>query len=373
MVVIIAVYVLSFFFSLDVALGNTPYFSIFHFEVYRIVLSPLVGNSLITILLICFFYPMMGTRMETSIGSASYLMLLCTLSFVTNVLFDATCLMLYFVGTPVAVFWNCSGFWTILFALIVMECLQMPDTPRRLLCIPIEIPSKYFPLALYALFCLLSGPQLDFAVAMAVGYLYAKEHLNSLKLSTLTIQNMEQSGILSSLSRQTGWIHSSAALGMEAFAGGDRDVEAGGLLSGGMNMMGRGDDSTSSSSQANPFPGSGRSLASSGNGWGSTFGALAPSAPSHSERVSSKKEREALASRRLAALGVQGSNGKSSESKDNYDSSQYMAGASAPPKGDASIDSNLRTLLDMGFPRDDSIAALKSTNNSLDDALSKLA
>ena len=125
MIVIFAVYVLSFFFSLDQALGNIPYFSIFHFEVYRIIFSPLVGNSLMTLILICLFFHTMGTRMETSLGSASYLILLCSFSLATNVLFDVVCLLLYIMGTPTAVFWSCSGFWTILFSLIVIECMQV--------------------------------------------------------------------------------------------------------------------------------------------------------------------------------------------------------------------------------------------------------
>lgn len=145
------------------ALGNTPYFSIFHFEVYRIVFSPFVGNSLINLVLIALFYPTMGTRMETSLGSASFLAMLCSFSLITNVLFDAACMLLYVMGMPTAVFWSCSGFWTVLFSLIVIECMQMPDAPRKLFCLPVEVPAKYFPLVLYVLFCLFSGPQLDFA------------------------------------------------------------------------------------------------------------------------------------------------------------------------------------------------------------------
>jgi hypothetical protein len=40
MIAIIVIYILSFFFSADMALGNMPFFSILHFEIYRIILSP---------------------------------------------------------------------------------------------------------------------------------------------------------------------------------------------------------------------------------------------------------------------------------------------------------------------------------------------
>lgn len=48
----------------------------------------------------------------------------------------------------------------IVFALLVTECMAMPDVPRQMLFIPVQIPSKYFPLVLYVFFCLFSGPQL---------------------------------------------------------------------------------------------------------------------------------------------------------------------------------------------------------------------
>lgn len=385
MIVIFFIYVLSFFFSLDMALGNTPYFSIFHFEIYRIVFSPLVGNSLLTILLICLFYPTMGSRMETSLGSASFLLMLCTLSMTTNVIFDFICLGLYILGVPAAVFWSCSGFWVILFSLIVIECMQMPDIPRRIFCFPVEVPSKYFPLVLYILFCFLSGPQLDFAVAMGVGYLYSKGYLNFTSPSVHTIQNMEHNGIFSSLSRNSGWIHSSAALGMEAMfagGGGGSDVEAGRGM-GFFSRQGNGETTNvTTERQANPFPGSGRSL-SSGNssGWGSGFSTLAAKVSSGDAGRSSIEDREAVASRRLAALGIK-TDSSSSKGNGVNNSSQFIAGASAPPVSEyygtssqrnETLDLNLRTLLDMGFPRDDAHAALVASGNSLDDAITRLS
>ena len=48
---IVLIYILSFFFSADVTLGNIPYFSVMHFEIYRIALAPVVGNSIMTIIL----------------------------------------------------------------------------------------------------------------------------------------------------------------------------------------------------------------------------------------------------------------------------------------------------------------------------------
>lgn len=123
MIILVVCYILSFFFDADLVLGNITYFTIMKFEIYRIILTPLVGNSILMIILVAMFFPSMGGRMESSIGSSAFLFLMGTISLVTNLLFNSICLFMSFVGTPEALFWSCSGFWTILFGLITIECM----------------------------------------------------------------------------------------------------------------------------------------------------------------------------------------------------------------------------------------------------------
>lgn len=127
MIVLLVTYLLSCLpLRLDTVLGNTTYFSILNFEVYRLFLSPLVGNSIFNIVLIALFFPGMGARMESSIGSSAFLFLMGTLTIITNVVFVLSCLFLYYIGNlAVAVFYTCSGFWFVLFGLITMECFQV--------------------------------------------------------------------------------------------------------------------------------------------------------------------------------------------------------------------------------------------------------
>jgi hypothetical protein len=67
--------------------------------------------------------------------------------------------------------------------------------------IPVDIPSKYFPLVLYAFFCLFSGILLSYLLAIAVGYCFATGRLDSLKLADATLAQAEATGCLSGLSR----------------------------------------------------------------------------------------------------------------------------------------------------------------------------
>ena len=218
MIFTVICYLFSFFFNAAMLLGNTPYFSVFSFEIYRLVLSPFVGNSIIQIVLIAFFYPQMGTNMEATMGSSAFLCLLSTITFVTNILFAIVCVSLYFTGMVEALFFDCSGFWVVLFGLITIECMQTPDQPRRMFLIPIDFPSKFFPLVLYGFFSLFSGFILSFAVAIAVGYLYSRGMLDKLKPSSHYLESMEvQGGSFHILSRSKGWILAGAAIGHDAW------------------------------------------------------------------------------------------------------------------------------------------------------------
>jgi len=209
---------LSFFWSADVYLGNTTYFTLMSFEIYRILLSPLVGNSLFTIIIVLMTYPNLGMKMESTMGSAQFLSLMGTISILTNVSFNVVCLLLYFMKSAEALFYNCCGFWTIVFGLITIECMWMPDGTRRLMFIPYDIPNKYFPLALYVLFSLFTGPRLDFALSIGIGMLYSKGYPDKLKLSSYLFEEAEAAGgLLHGISRNRGWVLAGAAIGHDAW------------------------------------------------------------------------------------------------------------------------------------------------------------
>ena len=242
-IIIVSEFILSFFLPLEDYLGNVTRYTIFSFEIYRIILSPLVGNSLITLILTLMSFPSMGSRLENSMGSASYLSLLGTVSITTNILFSTICLLLYMVGTRSAMYWGCQGFWTILFSLITIECLQvvivstllvffilkhsfitmfwsqqMPDAPRRLLFIPVDIPSKYMPVAMYVLFSLFGGPQLSYAVAILVGYMQAQGHLDRFRPSSQSLEELEcADGSLHGASQSKGYVLAAAVGGHDAW------------------------------------------------------------------------------------------------------------------------------------------------------------
>mmetsp|Transcript_20813 Transcript_20813/g.28881 ORF Transcript_20813/g.28881 Transcript_20813/m.28881 type:complete len:312 (-) Transcript_20813:86-1021(-) len=306
-----------------------PFFTVRHFEIYRLLLSPLVGNSILSIIIILLSYPATAQKMEYSSGSGAFLSLLLMLTVVTNIFFALLCYILYLFNVfAEAIFWRSSGFFTTLFSLITIECMMNPDAPRRLMFIPVDIPSKYFPLALYALFSIFGGPELSFLVSIFVGYLYCKGQLDRLKPTSYQLEQLEATGagpggylrgIFHSLSRSKGWVLAGAALGHDAWiAVNANEVRATNSTStsssGGSGFPSFSSATTSTATAAKPatkelFPGAGKTAggsSSAGRSYGALFSGAAASTSSTSSSTSGSAvvpSREELAARRLAAMG----------------------------------------------------------------------
>eukprot|EP01036_Dinobryon_divergens_P022112 gene22112-30346_t len=186
-----------------------------------------VGNSILQLIIILLSYPAMAQRMENSSGSAAFLSLLLIFTIAINVLVTIICYTFFILSIfPEAIFWRSSGFFSIFFALLTVECMMIPTAPRRLMFIPVDIPSQYFPLALYGIFALFGGPQLDLLVAILAGYLHSQGHFDKVKPSSYQLEQLEAAGpgpggllrgLLHSVSRSRGWVLAGAALGHDAW------------------------------------------------------------------------------------------------------------------------------------------------------------
>lgn len=140
-ILVLVVYILSFFFDLDNYLTNIPLRSVNYFEFYRILLSPLVGNSIIFLIIMLLSFPAIGTKMENSMGSGAFLFLMLTIDIAINLSFLSLCYILYFSGVSDALLWPCADFWTILFALISIDCFLV--RPLVLLSSKTSFTSKH--------------------------------------------------------------------------------------------------------------------------------------------------------------------------------------------------------------------------------------
>lgn len=98
-----------------------------------------------------------------------------------------------------------------------IECIQAPAEMKRrfFFC---EVPVRYYPVALYALFSFLGGgPSIAHAISMGVGYLFGQGHLNSILKLSQSKTNEWEHGVLANFSSRPGWVYGHAALGSDAW------------------------------------------------------------------------------------------------------------------------------------------------------------
>lgn len=228
MTTLLITWIISFFIDLSFSVSNIPYFSLGHFEVYRILFSSLICSNLFSLVFAYFSFVDHGKRLEFSMGSAQFAWLFFSLGTLTNVVHIAITYTLYLLSNNRSwVFVPASGIWTVLFGLIAIECVKAPTGSQRKLFI-ISIPTMQYPVVLCCLFSLLGGIQLAYFVSLGIGYAYGFGYLDRTKVSDAVSKRWEDS-FLASLARQEGWVVGHAATGSDAW----NDLGSGGATSAG--------------------------------------------------------------------------------------------------------------------------------------------
>jgi len=202
------------------ALATIPYFVCFQFEIYRIVLSPLVNTHLFTLLFAFLSFLQLGKRLEYSMGTVAFGWFCGGVALLANTGFLVFCVLIYAMtrekGYLMA---SASGVWLILFGAIAAECVQAPAEMKRrfFFC---EVPVRYYPVALFALFSFFGGglSSIAYAISVGVGYLFGQGRLDHiLKLSGGKAQEWEN-GVLAKWASRPGWVVDHAAIGSDAWS-----------------------------------------------------------------------------------------------------------------------------------------------------------
>mmetsp|Transcript_14730 Transcript_14730/g.18734 ORF Transcript_14730/g.18734 Transcript_14730/m.18734 type:complete len:351 (+) Transcript_14730:79-1131(+) len=285
-------YFMSFFVDPTFALANIPYFTLFRFQLYRVITSPLVCSSILNLFFAFMGFMNHGVKLEQSMGSALFGVLFFKLTIFTNLLFLVVSILLYGLTNNDGYLAGVSvGVWTVLLSIIATECAQAPPNSKRKLFF-LEIPVLYYPLVLLALFSLFAGFKLAYCLGVAVGYLQGFGKLDRWKVKVETARKWEsERGCLRGFYSRAGYISVSSASGPNAWAegsggGGNNESSSGG---GGGPVAVRAPTDPGASSSTPSFPSSGgQSL-----GGGSKRGLLSRG----SKSPKTKEERAALLER----------------------------------------------------------------------------
>jgi membrane associated rhomboid family serine protease len=210
---------LSFFVDWTFGLANIPVFTVQHYEVYRLVTSLLVCTNLFSLILAYMSFVDTGRRLEQAMGSTPFAILVVAMGVFTNSLYVAVAACLdVILGTQHWYYLPTFGIWLVLFGLIAMECSKAPQGTRRRLFF-CHVPTLYYPLAVLAVFSLLSsgGFNLGYLISIGVGYAYGYGWLDWAKISSNRCSAWEEQ-LLEPLTQTDGWVLANAALGSTAWS-----------------------------------------------------------------------------------------------------------------------------------------------------------
>lgn len=212
-----------------------------------------------------------GVKLEQSMGSSLFAVLFFTLTIFTNVLFLIISVLLYGLTNNESYLSAASlGIWTVLLGIIAVECSEAPpDMKRRLFFL--EVPAKYYPLVLLALFSMFAGFRLAYGIGVAVGYAYGHGKLDRWKVKVETVrkwENRDAGGCLSGFVQRVGFVTLGSASGPNAWLTGSGGGGGSGSASGGGGPAPVRTPSDPAASNLSPsFPSSGgRPLGGGGGG-----------------------------------------------------------------------------------------------------------
>ena len=121
-IVLIISYITSFFYDASDFFANIPEYTYLRFEIYRLLLNPFVGNSILMLIMILIMFVVMSGKFESSQGSLRFLFLMGTMCLLTNLLFSVVCFFCL-IWFDDALSWVCQGFWNVTFSLITIDCM----------------------------------------------------------------------------------------------------------------------------------------------------------------------------------------------------------------------------------------------------------
>jgi len=191
----VVMYLVNLFFDLTLAFANKPVFTIYKFELYRIVTSLFICASFFSLIFSYYSFVPAGKRLELSTSSVVFFCNFLTIGVLSNVVY----LVVTFILDLLVVdqYWliiPSYGIWNALFGLISLECVHAhkarEGSIRRFLIF--SIPTLYYPLALWVIFSIMGGfVSLAHLISITIGYGIGYGYLDGLVVSKSRCKNLE--------------------------------------------------------------------------------------------------------------------------------------------------------------------------------------
>jgi membrane associated rhomboid family serine protease len=211
-IITITSYFLSWFTNFMLNFTNIPLYTIYKFQLWRLMSSVFMTLSIINILFAFIAWLPDALKLEKSTGTVRYFFNFMINSILIQIMYTTMILIISLFLNQILLMPS-SGLWPMILAEITMLCLSNPNGQLQMMFIPCMIPSKFYPWALFGFFTLLNmNLQFDILAGILYGYLFFYFLKNKLQFSDEFISRAENWPILNIISKFESFVSLSKSI-----------------------------------------------------------------------------------------------------------------------------------------------------------------
>ena len=197
-------------------LVDIPYYTILHFQIWRLFTTPFITTGLLSIIFSLLFWYRDAVKQEQEKGTIKYMLNFFMMSFGIQILY---CLLMIIISiliqNTITLRLKISmdgirneGLWPILMCDLTLFCLSNPEQDMRFFFFPCIIKAKYYPIVLFVIFTVLSGFNIDFEIMCGIGFgfFYNYYLFGRLEISNSFALKVENSFLCKWMINQKGFI-----------------------------------------------------------------------------------------------------------------------------------------------------------------------
>ena len=191
---------------------NIPYYTIFHFQLWRLLTSVFITTNFIQIIIAYFVWIKSASKLENLLGTIKYTFIfflnaICIQIINTIFIFGSLLVTNKLYNPELKAKHNC-GLWGMIMCEMTLLCLSNPESPIKLLLLPLTLKAKIYPFILLLIFLLSNFLELDVEITSGIiyGFIYYYYLKKKFQISDSFIQSVETSFILRGLGNIKGFV-----------------------------------------------------------------------------------------------------------------------------------------------------------------------
>ena len=206
----------NFVYNISLYIANIPFYSIKKYQIWRLFSTSLMTTGIINILLYIILWVKFGTILENSMGTLLYLFIFIINSSLIQIIYSILVFLISLIIKSDKILKkkidndngiSNGGFWPYIICELTLLSLSNPNEIIKLFFFP-EIKTKFYPIIVFIIFCLLNNLIIDLEVFCGILYAFIYHFLikNKLKISKDFIKKLENSGCIKCFMKCGGFI-----------------------------------------------------------------------------------------------------------------------------------------------------------------------